>query len=194
MLHKLTNISLGDYTDLLMSTKDINFTQTLRGGRQVAYFGQQPYKYGDYNHAAQPYPDCKLFDSIFNRLHDEVDSEITRDNYTCLVTLYENGGVEIPRHSDVVDQVPGKTIYEISVGAPRKLTFINSSGPLNEHDVLLDHGTVYAMTEESQADWSHEIKPDPSVKDPRISFTLRRLSSPGEKPKASVPPIQPPGP
>ena len=106
--------------------EQVPITKTLRGGRKVEYFGSVPYVYGDIRHDAKPYPECDLFNNLFDKLSDEIDSSINRDNYTCLLTLYENGGVGIPRHHDNVQQVPGHNIYTISVGAERDITFINT--------------------------------------------------------------------
>ena len=174
--------------------QQIPITKTLRGGRKVEYFGSVPYVYGDIHHDAKSYPECDLFNNLFDKLSKEVDPNITRENYTCLLTLYENGGVGIPRHHDTVQQIPGHNIYTISVGAERDITFISSEGPLLEKNVTLTHGSVYSMSTESQATWSHSIKPDKHVTQPRISITLRRLTNVGAKSsnKAEIPPIREP--
>ena len=167
-------------------------SETLRGGRKVEYFGNVSYSYGGYDHKPKPYPDCPVFDVLFDKLSREVDSEITRENYTCLITLYENGGVGIPRHHDNVEQVPNENIYAVSIGAERVMKFTRTSGKVLEYNVTLPHGSVYSMSTASQEHWAHSISPDPSITAPRISFTFRKLTGPKTADKVIVPPIQPP--
>ena len=72
----------------------LDISETLRGGRKVGFYGPTSYRYGDYEHPARDYPDCEIFNTIFDRLSEEIDNEITRENYTCLepkkalITLY----------------------------------------------------------------------------------------------------------
>ena len=174
--------------------EQIPISKSLRGGRKVEYFGSVPYIYGDIRHDAKPYPQCDFFNELFDKLSSEIDKSITRDNYTCLLTLYESGRVGIPRHSDNVQQEPEDNIYTISVGAEREITFINTEGPLLERNVTLPHGSVYAMSTESQATWAHSIKPDKNVVQPRISITLRRLTNveTNAANKTEIPPIREP--
>ena len=173
---------------------DLTFDTEHPGGRKTTYFGQVPYNYGRFSHPAATYPSSEHFDKIFAQLQ-LIDADITPSNYTCLCTLYPDGGACIPLHSDNERSIePGSTIYTVSFGAPRDLRLSNTVGPLKEHFVTLKHGSVYAMSQESQDTWRHGIDRDPTVHTPRLSLTFRKLlaqTKPLPKPPA-VPPVAPP--
>ena len=182
------------FTDLSTESVLQQIPITRRGtyGRYTTYFGSRPYSYGRIHHDPCEYPDIDIFSTIEERMKS-VDNDFSFDDYTCLVTHYPNGSSSIPRHSDNEPSIQhDSTIYTISIGATRTLRLTNTTGLLQEHDVTLRHGTVYSMSRLSQDSWSHEIVPDYNCKEPRISFTFRKLTDP--HPKASVPPIRPPEP
>ncbi|MCP4259052.1 MAG: hypothetical protein GY774_16325, partial [Planctomycetes bacterium] len=176
----------------------VAFNQTLKGGRKTAYFGNLPYSYGAITHQACPYPQCDIFDGIFGKLQTVVGMDFTPENYTCLINLYEHGGVSIPKHSDDESQIlPDSQIYTISIGATRVMRFVNSTGKIMETDVSLKHGSVFVMDAASQKDWAHCLLPDRMENNPRISLTFRRLRDTSDLPapvQTKVPPIKPPEP
>ena len=182
--------------------QQIDFPVTMRGGRKTAYFGSHPYSYGRVTHEAKPYPSIPLFTNIFNGLRAELGAEFTPTNYTCLVTLYENGSVGIPKHSDNEEQiVPDSKIITLSIGATRTLKFLNNIGKIRETDIAVENGTVFSMDAASQRNWSHCLTIDHSVTEPRISFTFRRLHGPPDHdlpdptiPARTIPPIRQPEP
>ena len=179
-------------------TSDIKFESAHKGGRKTAYYGPHPYSYGKTKHPAAPYPYCPLFLNLFSKLQSAIGPEFTQANYSCLVTLYENGNVGIPPHSDnELEIVPGSKIYTVSVGAERTLRFVNNTGSLAETDVTIPDGSVYSMDADSQSVWRHSLVVDRSVTAPRVSFTFRHMLDPGttQRPIPSpVPPIKPPEP
>ena len=179
--------------DEIVQTMD--FKHTHKGGRKTAYYGAIGYSYGRTVHEPAEYPDSSIFNNIFNKLQS-IDSTITKENYTCLVTWYPDGNSVVPLHSDNEKCIePGSQIYTISVGATRTLKFSNMEGPLQEQMHALHHGSIHAMSSDSQAVWRHSILRDPAVSTSRVSFTIRRLVaiSP-EETKQDIPPITPPSP
>ena len=174
----------------------IQITDNSTCGRKTTYFGDLPYYYGDVYHSPCPYPKCELFDSMFERIKSTVDPDFTQSNYTCLVTYYRDGNAYIPSHSDDEKLImPDSTIFTLSVGAPRTLRLINFDGLIHETDVVLPHGSLYSMSSTSQLSWAHSIARDPSITEPRVSFTFRRImAEPREEPRKRVPPIKPPEP
>ncbi|KAL5268949.1 hypothetical protein ACHWQZ_G002694 [Mnemiopsis leidyi] len=184
----------------------IPFEVTLRGGRKVSYYGSEPYSYGKTTHRSNPYLAGPLFERIFERLTPILGSDFTKENYSCLATLYENGSVGIPHHSDNESQIASdSTIHTISLGGKRTLQFRSTTGLFFEHNVELPHGSVYSMTTASQSAWSHSIVREQSISDPRISLTFRRMRSseqadtdstshPAVERPVTVPPIKPPTP
>ena len=161
-------------------------------GRYVTYFGNKPYEYGHIRHDPRDYPDCNVFDTIRTKMKS-VDPDFNFDNFTCVVTYYPDGKACIPPHSDNERFIkPDSNIYTISVGAPRTLRLVNRDGVLWEHDKVLPHGTLTTMSAESQNHWSHELLYDPSINEPRISFTFRCLID--SVPKVPAPLIEKPPP
>ena len=184
----------------------IPFEVTLRGGRKVSYYGPEPYSYGKTTHRSNPYLAGPLFERIFESLTPILGNDFTKENYSCLATLYENGSVGIPHHSDNESQIASdSTIHTISLGGKRTLQFRSTTGLFFEHNVELPHGSVYSMTTASQSAWSHSIVREQSISDPRISLTFRRMRSsdqaetdstphPAVERPVTVPPIKPPTP
>ena len=165
-----------DFTDLdvVNILEDFPINKKLRCGRQTAYFGALPYSYGTVRHEAKPYPTCNTFKTLFERLRS-VQDDITPFNYTCLVTLYNNGSDYIPMHSDnelVIDR--NSNIYTVSIGASRVMRFANKT---ETFDCVLPHGSTLSMPVVSQDSWSHGILQDPVVSNPRVSFTFRRMTN-----------------
>lgn len=195
---RVFDFDLADFSDLTVADvlDQLTVDNPVPGGntnRSTAYYGNIPYSYGHVRHDACPYPTCDVFTKIFSRM-ESIDQDFTRDNYTCLVTHYPNGKSYIPQHSDNEAQIiAGSRIYTISLGATRSLTLQNQDGAINEVDFDLAHGSLYSMTQESQASWKHGIKVDGNVSSPRISFTFRHLIPEGQLPKRPrAPPIQHP--
>lgn len=197
-----SNITFGDIS--IDDVKNqITFDRTHHGGRETTYFGPTPYTYGNVTHTARPFPECDVFSKLFERLSSQYPS-VTPDNFSCLVTYYNDGSVGIPAHSDNEEQiVPGSSILTVSIGATRKLRFMNSIGRIKERDVEVINGSLYSISVESQREWTHCLLPDRQVSGPRISFTFRQLiASPPqnfsqsnvEAQSSSIPPINPPEP
>ena len=169
--------------------QSMNFNQTHPGGRSTAYFGSLPYKYGRFTHHPKPYPESPVFDRVFNELSS---LGISKDEYTCLCTLYEDGGVSIPLHQDNEQSIdPDSNIFTLSFGTTRELKVNNTEGPFREYCLSLEHGSVHAMSRASQENWRHGIDRDNSVREPRISLTFRKLLDDSVRPPPSspVPPI-----
>ena len=174
--------------------KDLSFHQRVSCGRKVGFFGNTNYTYGSVSHKAVPYPDCPTFNKLFEKL-SEIDTNITRESYTCLATYYPNGRAYIPQHNDEQQILSGSKIYTVSVGSTRTLRLVNKAGVLNEQAFEVPHGSVYTMSADSQSKWTHGIDPEPLVDRPRISFTFRQLEPIlHETENAQIPPIEMPGP
>jgi hypothetical protein len=116
-----------------------------------------------------------------------IDSSFNCDDFSCLVTKYPDGRATIPAHSDDERHIKAHSkIFTVSFGATRDLKFVKKTGTQQEHRVSVHHGSIYAMTSDSQADWTHELLYDPSVLETRVSFTFRHMVDPPTK--SSAPP------
>ena len=182
-----------DFSDLNVDTvleELIVDSPATHGNRLVAYFGNIPYRYGAVKHDTSPYPVGGVFDLIFTRMQ-AVIPDFNPSNYTCLVTLYPEGSAHIKPHSDNESQIQSdSSIYTVSIGSERLITFQNQVGVINETSITIPHGSVFGMSRSSQATWKHSIPVNPTVTNPRISFTFRKLIPVSEAPKHTpAPPI-----
>ena len=182
-----------DFSDLHVDTileELVVDTPATHGNRLVAYYGNTPYRYGAVKHDPSPYPVGGVFDLIFTRMQ-AVMPDFTPSNYTCLVTLYPNGSAHIKPQSDNEGQIQSDTsIYTVSIGSERSISFQNQVGVINETSITIPHGSVFGMSRSSQVMWKHSIPADPTVTNPRISFTFRKLIPESEVPKPTpAPPI-----
>ena len=145
------------------------------GNRLVAYFGNIPYRYGAVKHDPSPNPVKGVFDLIFTRMQ-AVIPDFNPSNYTCLVTLYPEGSAHITPHSDNESQIQSdSSTYTFSIGSERLINFQNQVGVINETSVTIPHGSLFGISRSSQATWKHSIPVNPTVANPRISFTFRKL-------------------
>ena len=176
-------------TNIDTCTEGVTFKKL--GNREIDYFGEYPYRYGQVQHDPKPYPKTEFFDNVFTTIN-KYDPDFNFDTYTCLITRYKNGESDIEPHSDNEDCIaPSSSIYTVSVGAERTLICRNKSGKIIEHHFPLVDGSVYEMTRDSQDLWEHCIPPVKSCRLPRISFTFRKIMhSPQPAPLSTVPPIR----
>ena len=163
-----------------------NITLERISHRQVAYFGNIDYSYGNVTHRSRPYPDNTYLDKIFSILSEKLDlPEFNKDTYTCLYTLYSDGSEYIPPHQDSERCIdPDSSIINVSFGASRDMLLTSIMGDEVKH--TLHSGTVNTMSYLSQFFWSHSI-PTSSCTLPRLSLTFRKLVK-----RDSPPPIRRP--
>ena len=185
------NVGEGIVTDDFVNTMDF---KTI-GKRKVAHFGPEEYRYSGVVHPTCEYPDNAALNTIRSRLEAELPAEIgfRKDEWCCLVTLYESGKSYIPPHSDHEDSiVSGSSILTVSIGETRTIEFQNILGPLvGKQKFDLVHGSIHKMTQSSQKYWEHSIPPSSSPNcGPRLSLTFRKLQ---KTESTNIPPIsQPP--
>ena len=145
------------------------------GNRYVAYFGSIPYEYSGKSHSPCKYPDISFFDKMFKTI-SATNKHFTRENFTCVATLYPDGHSMIPFHSDSESSIKSDSeIYCVSIGADRSLLVASTADPKTEIGYNLKHGTVYTMTAASQFEWKHSVPAAPHITKPRVSFTFREL-------------------
>jgi len=154
-----------------------------RRNRLIVHFGEA-YSYGSEHHPKTEYPNSPIITSIMK------DLDLDQSEWNLLITLYPNGKSYIPPHSDNERCIiKGTDIITLSLGASRTILFNNLIGPLQPQSHILDHGTIFTMTQSSQAQWEHSIPSDPTCTQPRISLTFRRITPLTEVPKPRLPPI-----
>ena len=172
--------------------ESFEFKQKQSGYRETLYFGDLGYSYGSVEHAPANFPDSPIIDSIYAKLNS-VDPDFTKDKYTCLITHYPGGNSYIPPHHDDEKSIkPGSNIFTVSFGETRNLRLTNIKGAINQHNLDLEHGSVYVMSHESQTVWQHEITRDSSKTGSRVSFTFRHIVEPPAADSSSIPAVHRP--
>ena len=174
--------------------KDVVFERV--GSRKVAHFGPVKYSYGRISHPARPYPESSehAINKIFEQVAHGIDNpDFSRENYSCLVTLYENDKARIPYHSDNETSIlPNSSIYTVSLGEDRTINYRNIIGPVQQKSYNLPNGSIHVMSRQSQDFWEHSIPPSSEPCGPRVSLTFRRLVDRQANSPQEVPPIHTP--
>ena len=93
---------------------------------------------------------------------------------SCGVNLYPDGKKGLKDHSDNEPDILGHVISTVSVGATRQMIF-RAKYTQGSETVSLDHGSLLEMQEDCQDLLTHAIAKSEDIKEPRISFTFRKL-------------------
>ena len=157
-----------------IAVNDTSFVKV--GNREVLYYGDFGYKYGNMEHQPSPAPEViqKIIDQIHNQfpLSSKVNS--------CLLTKYPDGSSICPAHGDDEPFIgPSSDIFTLSVGAERSMKFVNSinnaANALDENVSLKDNDLL-VFSRASQDFYHHSIEADDSITQPRYSLTFRHLT------------------
>ena len=142
---------------------------TLKSSRDVSYFGEFSYRYGNVEHEAKAIPEeLKLIMEEVKLLYPESVSN------SCLVTRYKTGQNGIPQHHDHEPFLaPWADIFTLSLGSKRNMSFTCSDGKTESAE--LPDNSLLVFSRASQETWSHGIKPDTSTS-VRYSLTFRQLA------------------
>lgn len=97
-----------------------------------------------------------------------------------LINRYADGMDKIGAHrDDEKELVNNPTIVGVSLGASRSVVFSPFKFVPKETDnrinLVLGHGSLFAINHPTNQHWKHEIPQDASVKKPRISLTFRNI-------------------
>lgn len=109
------------------------------------------------------FPELK---SIADRIAD-----ISGQTYkTCVIQIYNNGGVGIKPHRDK-EMMSGEIIASVSLGTPRIMRFERKGW--KTQDILLKSGMLCLINPPTNDYWLHSIPTDESITTPRISLVYR---------------------
>ena len=139
--------------------------------RKVAWYADKKYSYtysGTTKHALLWTEDLLELKNIAEHL--------TGFSYnSCLANLYHNGDEGMAWHSDD-EKALGKhsAIASISFGAERKFSFKHKRTK-ETTSLILEHGSLLIMKDETQTNWMHRLPPTTKVKRPRINLTFRTM-------------------
>ena len=155
-----------------MLLRELEFSHKF-DNRSAVYFGEFDYKYHGGNHNARDIPPQSYLSSITSYL----DVLFPAYEYnSALVHLYSSGKDYIPLHCDDEDSIADDSyIITVSLGASRVLQVRDISSNDVVARIKVKHGDVFAMSKASQMLYAHEIVPDSSISDPRVSITFRLI-------------------
>jgi alkylated DNA repair dioxygenase AlkB len=140
--------------------------------RKVAWYGEREfeYTYSNTTKKAQPF-NKELLELKY--LAEQVCGETFN---SCLLNLYHNGDETMAWHSDAEkDLKKNGAIGSLSFGAERKFAFKHKRTG-EKISVLLEHGSLLVMKDQTQTFWLHRLPPTTKVKTPRINLTFRTIS------------------
>jgi len=94
---------------------------------------------------------------------------------SCLLNLYHNGSEGMAWHSDAeIDLKKNGAIASLSFGVERKFSFKHKQTK-ESVSMVLQHGSLLIMKDETQRFWLHRLPPTKTVTAPRVNLTFRTI-------------------
>jgi alkylated DNA repair dioxygenase AlkB len=139
--------------------------------RKVAWYGDKPFNYTYSNTPKQALPWTKGL-LVLKQLAEEK----THATYnSCLLNLYHDGNEGMAWHSDGEKMLQKNgAIASLSFGAERKFSFKHKESKATV-SLILEHGSLLVMKDETQSHWMHRLPPTTLIKRPRINLTFRTI-------------------
>jgi len=141
--------------------------------RQVAWYGDAAfeYTYSNTTKTALPWIPALL------RLKAMVENETGETFNSCLLNLYHDGSEGMAWHSDgEIYLKRNGAIGSLSFGAERKFSFKHKDTK-ESVSMVLQHGGLLIMKDETQSFWLHRLPPTKTVTTPRINLTFRTIDT-----------------
>lgn len=90
------------------------------------------------------------------------------------LNLYRNGNDSVAMHNDKLHSLtPGQPIAIVSLGAPRRMDIRAKAAPRRAQRIVLEPGSLLAMSHASQLAYEHGIPKTRDASGPRISVVYR---------------------
>ncbi|WP_194975898.1 alpha-ketoglutarate-dependent dioxygenase AlkB [Aquiflexum lacus] len=139
--------------------------------REVAWYGEKAFEYNYSNSTKYALP----WTPELLELKAIVENEANETFNSCLLNLYHSGEEGMAWHSDgETDLKKNGAIASFSLGAERKFSFKHKWS--NEKiELMLQHGSLMVMKNETQTYWLHRLPPSKGIKEPRINLTFRTI-------------------
>lgn len=173
----LTKQKADSYYDQLLSTIEwrqdeaVIFGKHIYTKRKVAWYGDRPFDYTYSNTTKQ----ALAWTPELSELKKIAEAETSETYNSCLMNLYHSGEEGMAWHSDgEKDLRKNGAIASISLGAERRFGFKHKQ--TNEKVMmLLEHGSLMIMKDETQSHWLHRLPPTKKVTEARINLTFRTI-------------------
>jgi alkylated DNA repair dioxygenase AlkB len=139
--------------------------------RKVAWYGNDHYLY-TYSNTTKK---ALLWTDDLLALKTIVENLTQTTFNSCLLNLYHNGDEGMAWHSDDEKSLGKNTcIASLSFGAERKFSFKHKQTK-DATSLILEHGSLLVMKDETQTNWLHRLPPTTLIKRPRINLTFRTI-------------------
>lgn len=139
--------------------------------RKVGWYGDKAYDYTYSNTTKKALPWTKELVSL-----KQLAEEKTEATYnSCLLNLYHDGNEGMAWHSDGEKMLQKNgAIASFTFGAERKFSFKHKETK-ESTSLVLEHGSLLVMKDETQTNWLHRLPPSTLIKRPRINLTFRTI-------------------
>jgi len=139
--------------------------------RKAAWYGTEEYNYSYSNTIKKALPWTKELLDL-----KTLAEQTTKATYnSCLLNLYHNGNEGMSWHSDAEKMLQKEgSIASFTFGAERKFAFKHKQTK-DTTSLLLEHGSLLEMKNNTQTHWLHRLPPSRLIKTPRINLTFRTI-------------------
>ena len=139
--------------------------------RKVAWYGDENFEYTYSNSTKKAIP----WTPELLKLKALAEEKTGEEFNSCLLNLYHSGDEGMAYHSDgEKDLKKNGAIASLSFGAERKFSFKHKFTK-EKVDLLLEHGSLLVMKEQTQSFWLHRLPPTKKIHTPRINLTFRTI-------------------
>jgi len=140
--------------------------------RKVAWYGDKAFDY-TYSNTTKK---ALIWTKELLELKKLAEEKTETTYNSCLLNLYNNGEEGMAWHSDSEKMLQKNgTIASLTFGAERKFAFKHKLTN-DTTSVILEHGSLLIMKDETQTHWLHRLPPSSFVKRPRINLTFRTIA------------------
>ena len=141
--------------------------------RKVAWYGEKPFNYTYSNTTKSALPWTEELLQLKNLIEEKTGETFN----SCLLNLYHDGNEGMAWHSDAEkDLKKNGAIGSLSFGAERKFAFKHKETK-ETVSIILEHGSLLVMKEETQTNWLHRLPPTKTVSKPRVNLTFRTIDN-----------------
>lgn len=139
--------------------------------RKAAWYGDKEYNYTYSNMTKQ----ALVWTEELIQLKQIIEEKTSETFNSCLLNLYHNGDEAMAWHSDGEKTLKENgAIASMSIGAERVFQFKHKQNN-KQIKLLLEHGSLLIMKDETQKNWLHRLAKSSKIKTPRINLTFRTI-------------------
>ena len=139
--------------------------------RKAAWYGDKEYNYTYSNSTKQ----ALIWTEELLQLKNLIEEKSSETFNSCLLNLYHNGDEAMAWHSDGEKTLKENgAIASMSIGAERVFQFKHKQNN-KQIQILLEHGSLLIMKDETQKNWLHRLAKSSKIKTPRINLTFRTI-------------------